>query len=281
MAPRPPIIDPTQPLPRLTLDEPWTVSTWRTRKAAKEPANSGPLPGRLTLDHDPLRDLRTSDVVIGTAHPFARGFIDEIDKKFRPVKHKDGMGCMDACYGVLTILYTEKVSKELRVEVFKRAKDRANAIAKAHPDRLKAEMAKAQAGKSMLTDEDAKQLVINQWISNNNTSDHLYRLMGERGMAEKVVNAPNAKAEEAIHGMTGDAPGLFFFGLAVKDNHTVTLAVERAADGSQRMYWLDQDKPGLSVEIKAGELGTKLQHAPGSTNSTNIYPFLPPTAGGA
>ena len=281
MAPRPPIIDPTQPLPRLTLTEPWTVPTWRAEKAARKPANTGPLPGRLTLDHDPLRNLRVSDVVIGTARPFATGFMDEIDKKFRPVKRPDGTGCMQACYGVLAILYTENVSKELLAEVLKRATDEAKAFAKANPKKMKAKMAELQAANPMLTDEDAEQLVMKKLISNNNTSDHLYRLMGEKGMAEKVVNAPNAKAEEAIHGMTGDVPGLFFFGLAVNDNHTVTLAVERAADGSQRMYWLDQNQPGLSREIKGGELGTALQRVKGFTTSTNIYPLLPPTAGGA
>lgn len=269
MAPRPPIIGPTQQLPRLTME-------------GRRLADPGLLPGRLTLDpwvKDTLQDRRAK-VVIGTAQTFPPAFLDEIDKKFRPVKLPGGMGCMQACYGVLAILYTEKVSKELHVEVFKRAKDWANAWAKANPKELKARMEKLQAGKPMLTDEDAKKQVIDKLISSKNTSDHLYRLMGERGMAEEKVNSPNAKAEETIRGMTGDLPGLYFFGMAVNDNHTVTLAVERAADGSQRMYWLDQNKPGLSREIEAGQLGTVLQRVPGHTTSTNIYPFLPPTAGG-
>ena len=47
------------------------------------------------------------------------------------------------------------------------------------------------------------------------------------------------------------------------------------------MYWLDQNKPGLSREIEAGQLGTTLQKVQGHTSSTNIYAFHPPTAGGA
>jgi hypothetical protein len=270
MAPRPPIIGPTQQLPRLTME-------------GRRLADPELLPGRLALDpwvKDTLRDRR-ANVVIGTAQTFAPGFIDEIDKKFRPVKRKDGMGCMEACYGVLAILFTEKVSKELLNEVIRRAFAKAEARAKREPDKLKEEMAEAKAADPKLTDKAARKEVIERWASPHNTSDHLYRLMGERGMAEAKVNSPNAKAEETIRGMTGDLPGLFLFGLAVNDNHTVTLAVERAADGSQRMYWLDQNQPGLSREIEAGQLGTALQRVQGFTTSTNIYPFLPPTAGGA
>jgi hypothetical protein len=80
--------------------------------------------------------------------------------------------------------------------------------------------------------------------------------------------------------MTANAPGVYFYGLAVNDNHTVTLAVDRAADGSQKMYWLDQNQPHLSHEVKAGDLGRELQGVPGHTTTTNVYPFRPP-AGGA
>ena len=269
MAPPRPFIDPRQHLPRLTVKQ--------------RLIQSGLLPGRLTLDPwvEDTRRHRRANIVLGTAQTFPSVFLDEIEKKFHPVRLAGGRGCMQACYGVLAILYTEMVSKELHVEVFKRAKDKANAIAKANPKKLKAQMEELQATKPMLTDEDAKQQVIDKWISNNNTSDHLYRLMGERGMAEEKVNSHNTKAEQAIRSLTGDLPGLYFFGMAVRDNHTVTLAVERAADGSQRMYWLDQNQPGLSKEIKAGQLGTELQGVPGHTESTNIYPFRAPTAGGA
>ena len=270
MAP-PPFIDPTQPLPRLTLME-------------RSLANPGLLPGRLTLDpwvQDTLKDMRAGNVVVGTTQTFPSVFMDEIDKKFRPVKSKDGMGCMQACYGVLAILYTEKVSKELQKEIWDRAWKKAVAYANAHPDELKKKIADAMAANPMLIEKDVKRRIMEGWTSPHNTSDHLYALMGERGLAEKKVNAPNAKAEEAIRSMTGDLPGLYFFGMAVRDNHTVTLAVERAADGSQRMFWLDQNKPGLSREIQSGQLGDTLAKVPGHTNSTNIYAFRPPTAGGA
>ena len=276
MAPRPPIIDPTQPLPRLTLVEPWNVEQGH--------ALSGFLPGKLTLDpwvEGTLQDMRASNVVIGTAQTFPPAYLDQIGKQFRPKKHRDGMGCMEACYGVLTILYAEKVSRELQTEVYKRAWAKAVAHAKAHPDELKAKMAEAMAANPMLLEADARQQIMEKWASPHNTSDHLYALMGERGLAETKVNTPNKNAEATIRSMTGDSPGLYFFGLAVRDNHTVTLAVERAADGSQRMFWLDQNKPGLSKEIRADKLGDALANVPGHTKSTNIYAFRPPRTGGA
>jgi hypothetical protein len=270
MAPPPPIIDPTQPLPRLTLDQPWM---------AARPPHPGLLSGRLTLDpwvQDTLGGLRSANLRVGTVQTFPRAFLDEIEKSFNPKKHANVMGCMGACYGVLAILYTEPVSKEIEVEVRSRAYAKAREWAKDNPDKLKARMAELQAANPMLLDTQARQKVMDSLASPHITSDHTYRLMGERGLAEAVVKSPDAKAEEAIRGMTGDAPGLFFFGLAVNDNHTVTLAVERAADGSQRMYWLDQNNRGLSHEIKAGELGSTLQSVPGHTTSTNIYAFRPP-----
>jgi hypothetical protein len=275
MPPRPPIIDPTQPLPRLTLDQPWME---------KKPDHPARVPGRLNLDpwvEDTLRDMRVPDVVMGTSQTFAPSYLDEIEKKFRPVRLANGMGCMLACYGVLEILYTESVAKEWRKEVYRRAWAKAEAYAKAHPNELNAKTAELKAATPALTDKEARHKVLEAWTSPHNTSDHLYRLMGEKGMAEKVVKTPNAKAEQAVRGMTGDLPGLYFFGMAVNDNHTVTLAVERAADGSQRMYWLDQNTPGLSREIKAGQLGTALQSVQGYTTSTNLYAFRAPAAGGA
>ena len=272
----PPIFDPTQPLPRLTLDQPWIVE--------KRPVHPGLPPGKLTLDpwvEDTLRDMSAPKVVMGTSQTFPPSFMDEIEKKFRPVRLPGGMGCMQACYGVLSILYTAPVSKELQREIWKRAWAKATQYANAHPDELKQKIAEAKAANPAFDDKQAKRHVLEQWTSPHNTSDHLYRLMGERGLAETKVNSPNAKAEEAIRGMTGDLPGLYFFGMAVNDNHTVTLAVERAADGSQRMYWLDQNNPGVSREIKAGQLGTALQSVQGHTTSTNLYAFRPPAAGGA
>ena len=274
MAPRPPIIDPTQPLRRLTLDEPWMVD----RSLTKRLSSAGLLSGRLTLDPwvgDTLQDMRGANVVIGTAQTFPSVYLDEIDKKFAPVRLRHGMGCMQACYGVLAILYTEKVSTELRKEIWQRAWAKAEARAKADPKELEKQMAEAKAADPKLTDKQARRQVMEQWTSPHNTSDHLYRLMGERGLAEQKVNAPNAKAEQVIRSMTGDLPGLYFFGMAVRDNHTVTLAVERAADGSQRMYWLDQNQPGLSREIEPGQLGATLQGVRGHTDSTNIYAFRP------
>ena len=274
MAPRPlVIIDPTQPLPRLTL-EPLMVDKGLTFP--------GLLAAKLTLDpwlEGTLQDMRASNVLMGTAQTFPPAYLVQIEKQFRPTKHKDGMGCMEACYSVLAILYTQKVSRELQKEIWNRAWKKAVAYANAHPGELKQKIADAMAANPMLIEKDVKRRIMEEWTSPHNTSDHLYALMGERGLAEQKVNTPNTKAEATIRSLTGESPGLYFFGLAVRDNHTVTLAVERGSDGSQRMFWLDQNQPGKSRVIHPGELGDKLAEVRGHTESTNIYAVRPPIAG--
>ena len=271
MPPRFPIIDPTQPLPRLTLDEPWMVKG--------RPANPGLLPGKLVLDpsvEDTLQHMAARGAVIGTTQTFPSATLDEIKDKFRPETLAGEMGCMKACYNVLGILYTEKVATELRREVYTRARAQAEAFAKRNPDKLKEKIEQLKAADPKLTDAQARWNAIDHMTSPFNSSDHLFALMGERDLADAKVNSPNSQAEQAIRNLTGDLPGVYFFGMAVRDNHTVTLAVERAADGSQKMWWLDQNNPGLRTEVKAGQLGDKLQNVQGHTNSTNIYPFRPP-----
>jgi hypothetical protein len=274
MPPRFPVFDPTQPLPRLTLDQSW---------GGNRLTKPGLMPGKLALDpavEDRLHQMAAPGIVIGTALTFPSAALDEIKSKFRPKTAAGEMGCMKACYNVLAILFTAKVSTELRQEVYRRARAQAEAFAKRNPETLKARIAEAKAANPKLTDAQARWNAIDQMTSPYNDSDRLFALMGERGLADPKVNSPNAQAEQAIRNLTGDGPGVYFFGLAVRDNHTVTLAVERAADGSQKMFWLDQNNPGLRTEIKSGQLGATLQNVQGHTNSTNIYPFRPPSGTG-
>jgi hypothetical protein len=65
--------------------------------------------------------------------------------------------------------------------------------------------------------------------------------------------------------------------MAVNDHHTVTLAVERAADGPQKMYWLDQNHAGLRTKVETGQLGDTLDMMWGGPSTTNIYAFRPPS----
>ena len=274
MPPRFPIFDPTQPLPRLTLDQSWRVNRL---------PRPGLLPGKLVLDpgvENTLHQMAAPSIVIGTAQTFPSATLDEVKNKFRPKTAAGEMGCMKACYNVLGILFTAKVATELRTEVYRRARAQAEAFAKRNPDTLKAKIAAVKDANPKLTDAKARWNAIDIMTSPYNSSDHLFALMGERGLADRKVNSPNAQAEQAIRNMTGDLPGVYFFGMAVRDNHTVTLAVERAADGSQKMFWLDQNNPGLRTEIKAGQLGATLQDVQGHTNSTNIYAFRPPSGTG-
>lgn len=235
--------------------------------------------------------LRTVKAWLDRAAPYVgeafyswdKGKLDEIKDKFIPKTLPGEMGCMKACYKVLDILYSSKVSKELLDTVLSRAKAKAEAEARRRPDVLKMHMDRAKAeavdADKTLTDAEARHKAIWQMTSPHNTSDHLFQLMGEKGLAGEKVKSPNAQAEQKIRDMTGNGTGVYFFGLAVNDNHTVTLAVERAADGTQKMYWLDQNNPGLRTEIRTGQLGATLQNVTGYTTTTNIYPFRPPTGG--
>lgn len=201
--------------------------------------------------------------------------LEEIKKKFKPYAPQSGMGCMQACYDVLGILYGQKTATDLRGEVIKNAYVKADALAKANPKLFQQKVEEAKAANPNFTDAQAKTYVRDQWSSPHNTSDHLFELMREKDLAGDKVHTPNKDAEQAIRNMTGNAPGVYFYGMAVNDHHTVTLAVERTADGSQKMYWLDQNNPGLRTEVKAGQLGNTLNGVFGGTTTTNIYAFRP------
>jgi hypothetical protein len=206
--------------------------------------------------------------------------LDDIKSKYVPNTLAGEMGCMKACYQVLGLLYGSDTSRNLQKEVYTRAMDNARAWGKAHPDQLQAKIDAAKAANPALSDADALKSALEGVASNTNTSDHLFQLMAEKDLAGAKVNAQNATAEQTIRNMTANAPGVYFYGLAVNDNHTVTLAVDRAADGTQKMYWFDQNKPGVSHVVDPGKLGSELQDVPGHTTTTNIYPLRPP-AGGA
>jgi hypothetical protein len=201
--------------------------------------------------------------------------LEEIKKGFKPKSFADGTGCMLAAYNVLGILYGDKFSDDLMKEVQARAKDAAD---KGRNTKLfKQKVEKAMADNPNLSEAQARQLVWNKWHSANNTSDHTYALLAEKGLADDKVNTLNKDADQAVRNMTPKEPGAYFFGMAVRDTHTVTLAVKVDADGKQTMYWLDQTAPGLSTEIKPGKLGEALQtRVFDGTNSTNIYPLRPP-----
>jgi hypothetical protein len=104
--------------------------------------------------------------------------------------------------------------------------------------------------------------------------------MQQKGLAGEMVETPNKDADQVIRELMGNAPGVYMFGMAVKDNHTVTLAVEKAADGTQKMYWMDQMTQGLRREIQPGKLGEALEGVwEGHTDRSKVYPLKP--AGGA
>jgi hypothetical protein len=208
---------------------------------------------------------------------FDKTTLDTLKSQYVPNTLAGEMGCMKACYQVLKILYGEKVSKTLQKDLYIQSMKQAERVAP--KDQVKAKIDALKAANPKLTDQDARRTALESWASNYNSSDHLYKLMAEREMAGTGVNAQNTAAEQTIRDMSANAPGVYYYGLAVKDNHTVTLAVDRAADGSQKMYWLDQNQPGLSHEVKTGDLGGELQKVQGYTDSTNIYPLRPPAGG--
>ena len=208
--------------------------------------------------------------------------LDAIKDKFKPYAPASGMGCMQACYDVLGILYSAETAGTLRKDVFNNAQTKADELIKKFPGAFKGMVDKEMKAHPDLTEAKARENVRNQLISNNNTSDHIFELMRERGMAGERVHVANAGAEQAIRQMTGNAPGVYFFGLAVKDYHTVTMAVERSADGSQKIFWMDQHNPGLRTEIKPGDLAGKLNQVnwESNNNTSNIYAFKPPAGAG-
>jgi hypothetical protein len=209
------------------------------------------------------------------ARRFDPAKIREIEKNFKPKSFDNGGGCMLAAYNVLDILYGDKFGEKLMAQVQERARDAANDAAKTKL--FQQQVQQARTANPNLSDAEARQMVWNKWHSANNTSDHMYALMGEKGLAGEKVNTPNKDAEAVIRQLTPAEPGAYFFGMAVRDNHTVTLAVEKSADGTQKMYWLDQTAHGLKREVKQGELGNALQNwVFEGSNSTNIYALRPP-----
>lgn len=242
-----------QPLPKL--DE---IAKWVLGKVIPVVA---PIVGRLMFSWDSSK-------------------LDDVKAKFIPKTGAGEMGCMKACYNVLGILYGPAKSRELQVEVYRRAYKQAEAKTdkKVLEQKIEQYRAAATASKETPTPSDAeiRRRAIDSLTSPYNSSDHLFALMHERDMAGEKVDVRNTDAERTIRDMTGNAPGVYFYGMAVRDNHTVTLAVERAADGSQKMYWLDQNNPKASREVPAGKLGEELQAVPGYTNNSHIWAFKPP-----
>ena len=211
-------------------------------------------------------------------YSFDKATLDELRRQYVPDTLAGEMGCMKACYQVLKILYGDNVSKTLQRDLYIQSMKQAEKLTPAAD--VKAKIEALKAANPNLSDRDARRAALETWASNYNSSDHLYKMMAERDLAGTGVPAQNAAAEQTIRNMAAGAPGVYYYGLAVRDNHTVTLAVDRAADGTQKMYWLDQNQPGLSHEVPTGDLGRQLQAVPGHTDSTNIYPLRPP-AGGA
>lgn len=226
--------------------------------------------------------LQKLEPIVGPlAYRWGQAKLDDIKSKFKPAKLSGGMGCMLACYDVLGILYGGKRAEALRKELYARALAQAKEDARQHPDRLakaiEQVIAEAEA-KGKPLEREPKWHALHAMTSPYNTSDHLFELMREKGLAGDRVQSPNADAEATIRNMAAEGPGVYFFGLAVNDNHTVTLGVERAADGSQKMYWLDQRYPGQGKEIPPGQLGAELEDVHGYRSTTNIYPYGLPMA---
>ena len=217
--------------------------------------------------------------------------LDAVKKEFtkEPRNLADGGGCMLSAYDALSALYGPGFSKKLMEEVHARAKEAADNGMKTQLFKQKVEQAKA--ANPNLTDADARKLVWKDWHSAHNTSDHMYALMAEKGLAENKVHTPNKDAEQAIRDMTPPQPGAYYFGLTVKGHHTVTLVVEKFADGTHKMSWLDQhteydpkhqgggrfESGDTSREIKQGKLGDALDNwVFNGPETTNIYAFRPP-----
>jgi hypothetical protein len=196
--------------------------------------------------------------------------LTEIKKGFKPKPMDDGGGCMLTAYNVLDTLYGNGYGERLKNKVIARAYQKADEEIKKSPG----------AYKNMTREQVA---------SKYNTSDLTYAVMREEGLAGEKVQTANKDADDAIRRLTPSEPGTYVFGLAIKGHHTVTLVVEKAADGTQKMHWLDQHTQydpkqdrfengrNQSLEIKDGKLGDALSnwvfHGP---DTTNIYPLRPP-----
>jgi hypothetical protein len=222
---------------------------------------------------DTLRD-KVAPVMAQAFYSFDKATLDALKSQYVPDTKAGEMGCMKACYQVLKILYGENVSKGLQRDLYIQSMKQAEKLTPAAKVQEKIDALKA--ANPSLSDKDARRAALETWASNYNSSDHLYKMMAERDLAGTGVQAQNAAAEQTIRDMAAGAPGVYYYGLAVNDNHTVTLAVDRAADGTQKMYWLDQNQPGLSHKVDAGDLGRQLQNVQGYTTTTNIYPLRPP-----
>lgn len=221
---------------------------------------------------------RAAPIVGPVLYGWDEAKLDDLKAKFKPKQLAGGMGCMLACYDVLGILYGGQKSKELGKELAQSARAKAEAYAQAHPDVLARNIEKVEAralADGVVLPRSARWHAIDQMTSPFNNSDLLFEMMQKQNLVGDRVKAADADVEQAIKGMAGGGPGVYFFGLAVNDNHTVTLAVKRAADGSQEMYWLDQTTTGLGTVVKTGELADELKGVGGHTTTTNIYPYRP------
>jgi hypothetical protein len=256
--------------------DPWDV----TSTTPRTPGNQ-PLPRLDELAKWAAEKLRPIVAPIAGKVLFSwdSGKLDEVKDKFIPKTAAGEMGCMKACYNVLGILYGPAKSRELQVEVYRRAYKAAEAWAGRNKEKFDARVeevkAAAQARNETPSDKEIRRRAIDSFTSPWNSADHLFDLMREKDLAGNKVDVRNTEAEKAIRDMTGDAAGVYFYGMAVRDNHTVTLAVERAADGTQKMYWLDQNHPKASREIAPGKLGETLQAVPGHTSNSHIWALKP------
>src|SRR5687767_7011566 len=83
--------------------------------------------------------------------------LDEIKDKFKPYKPANNMGCMQACYDVIGILYGGQVATDLSQTVRDRAYEKARAKAAANKALTTKLIADEKAADPTLTDAKARQ----------------------------------------------------------------------------------------------------------------------------
>jgi hypothetical protein len=204
------------------------------------------------------------------ARRFDLAKLKEIKQGFKPKPMDDGGGCMLTAYNVLDTLYGKGFGKTHMNEVIANAYKKADEEIKKNPG----------AYKNMTRDQVAGKY---------NTSKETFELLGKKGLAGEKVHTANKDADEAIRQLIPPQPGVYAFGMAVRNHHTVTLIVERRADGTQSMHWLDQHtvydpksdtfktERGAPREVKEGKLGDALENwVFNGPNTTDIYALRPP-----
>jgi hypothetical protein len=203
------------------------------------------------------------------AKRFDTAKLKEVKEGFKPADVPDGGGCMLTTYNVLDTLYGKGFGERLMKETISKAYEKADAEIKANP---------------------ARRPEREQLASKHNTSDLTFALMREKGLAGEKVQTANKDADQVIRQLTPKEPGVYFYGLAIKGHHTATLIVEKAADGTHKMHFLDQYtkydskqdrfetlRTGESREIKDGKLGDALSNwVFNGPDTTNIYALRPP-----